>query len=80
MKTRLLQVYTVYFFHPLVLTSGEIEADQSMVVQFEPSYNREIRGILTKYCVDCHGPDKQKGDMRLDEIDPDVVRGKPSPL
>ena len=25
--------------------------------------------------MDCHGPDKQKGDMRLDAIDPDVVRG-----
>ena len=29
--------------------------------------------VARKYCVDCHGPDKQKGDMRLDEIDPDVV-------
>ena len=38
-------------------------------------FRQSVQPLLEKYCVDCHGPDKQKGDMRLDEIDPDVVRG-----
>jgi hypothetical protein len=38
-------------------------------------FRQNIKPLLQKYCVDCHGPDKQKGDMRLDVIDPDVVRG-----
>ena len=28
------------------------------------------------YCVSCHGPDKQKGELRLDTLDPDIVNGK----
>ena len=38
-------------------------------------FRQNIKPLLQKYCVDCHGPNKQKGDMRLDVIDPDVVRG-----
>ena len=38
-------------------------------------FRQSVQPLLEKYCVDCHGPDKQNGDMRLDEIDPDVVRG-----
>ena len=38
-------------------------------------FRQNVKPLLQKYCVDCHGPNKQKGDMRLDEIDPDVVRG-----
>ena len=38
-------------------------------------FRQNVKPLLQKYCVDCHGPDKQKGDMRLDTIDPDMVRG-----
>jgi hypothetical protein len=39
------------------------------------NYETEIRPFLTKYCVSCHGPDKQKADLRLDKLDPDLVNG-----
>lgn len=39
------------------------------------SYETEIRPFLTKYCVSCHGPNKQKADLRLDKLDPDLVNG-----
>ena len=58
----------LWCYFPVLQASAYIVADLE-------SYDRDIKGILRKYCVDCHGPDKQKGDMRLDEIDPDVVRG-----
>jgi hypothetical protein len=38
-------------------------------------FRQSVKPLLKKYCVDCHGSNKQKGDMRLDTIDPDVVRG-----
>ena len=41
----------------------------------EASYEAHIRPFLTKYCVSCHGPDQQKAKLRLDKLDPDLVRG-----
>lgn len=35
-----------------------------------------VTPILTRYCQGCHGPEKQKGGMRVDLLDLDVVRGK----
>ena len=31
----------------------------------------EVRGFLTEHCIKCHGPDKQKGKLRLDTLPPD---------
>lgn len=38
-------------------------------------YANEIQPILDKYCYQCHGPTKQKGDMRLDVLNWDMVHG-----
>ncbi len=42
-------------------------------------YFSKVRPILGRHCVSCHGPQKQKGDLRLDT--PDFIRagvnGKP---
>ncbi len=39
------------------------------------SYRREIEPLLESACLGCHGPDKEKGGFRLDELDPDLVQG-----
>lgn len=50
-------------------------------------YRDVIQPLLTKYCVDCHGAEKQKGKLRLDSLElvlkggedgPAVVAGAPS--
>lgn len=50
-----------------------------------PDFALTIRPLLVKHCYSCHGPDKQKGDLRLDrradafkggESGPAVVVGK----
>ncbi len=38
-------------------------------------YVKNIKPIMDKYCYDCHGPDKQKGSVRLDRLDWDMVKG-----
>lgn len=38
-------------------------------------FERDVRPILERVCVDCHGPEKQKGDIRIDELDPDFLEG-----
>lgn len=31
------------------------------------SFNREVRPILAEHCIECHGPAKAKGGLRLDQ-------------
>lgn len=38
-------------------------------------YANNIKPILDTYCYDCHGPDKQKGDVRLDRLNWDMIKG-----
>ena len=38
-------------------------------------YADSIRPILERSCVGCHGPDLQKGGLRLDTLDPDFAGG-----
>src|SRR5258706_11969535 len=30
-------------------------------------FNRDVRPILAEHCFSCHGPEKQKGGLRLDQ-------------
>lgn len=39
------------------------------------AFRREIEPILEETCVKCHGPKKQKGDFRIDTLDPDLLHG-----
>lgn len=38
-------------------------------------YEDTVRPILARLCFDCHGETKQKGAVRLDDLDPDFVHG-----
>src|SRR5687767_7019027 len=47
---------------PLWMAAAVVVAAEDPVAQFE----REVRPILEERCFECHGPDKQKGGLRLD--------------
>ena len=51
----------------LLLLAFEIHADEV--------YRKEVFLVLQKHCFGCHGEKKQKGDLRLDTLDPDIIRG-----
>ena len=38
-------------------------------------FPEEVNRFLGTYCVSCHGPEKQKGKLRLDTLSQDLVRG-----
>ena len=58
------------------------------LAQAEPvDYVKQVQPLLAGHCVSCHGPDKQRGGLRLDSLaelrtggntGPTVVPGKPA--
>jgi hypothetical protein len=39
-------------------------------------FSKDVQPVLKQYCTGCHGAEKQKGEIRLDTLDPDMVHGK----
>ncbi|QXD26288.1 DUF1592 domain-containing protein [Opitutia bacterium ISCC 51] len=37
------------------------------------AFHRKIEPLLSDNCYQCHGPDKQKGDFRIDTLNPDLI-------
>ncbi len=48
----------------------------SVMGESDAGFSNRIQPILGNYCVGCHGDEKQKGDIRFDELDPDIIHGK----
>ncbi len=40
------------------------------------SFRRQIKPLLQKYCVECHGSQDFDGKIRVDNIDPNIVSGE----
>lgn len=40
--------------------------------QADSAYQDDVRPFLETYCIECHGPDKQKGDRRYDTLNLDL--------
>jgi cytochrome c553 len=43
-------------------------------VHAAPTSAEPTRALLAKYCVGCHGPEKTKGDIRLDDLPSDIAK------
>gem|GEM_PF-452358 len=48
-------------------------ATPAPTVADRPSFDKQVTPFLQQHCVKCHGPEKQKGDVRLDNLPPDFV-------
>lgn len=51
-------------FAPSVFASDDFDAT---------AFNSKVKPFLETYCINCHGPKKQKGDMRLDGVSFPIV-------
>ena len=40
------------------------------------SFQKSMRPILMKSCLDCHGPELSEGRLRVDQLSPDLLTGK----
>ena len=38
-------------------------------------FREDVQPVLQTHCFKCHGQKKQKGVLRLDQLDPDMVNG-----
>ena len=70
-----------------------LEPDPGLVLENEPVFTKaevasleqqvnlqlQVRTILAHNCYDCHGPEKVKGDLRLDHIDLIMKGGESGP-
>ena len=39
------------------------------------TFAKQIKPLLNKYCISCHGPEKSKANLRIDELNPDLLSG-----
>ncbi|MEM7234807.1 MAG: DUF1587 domain-containing protein [Planctomycetota bacterium] len=57
-------------------TNRKAPPTKGAVEKHSPDRFREaLFPILEAHCVKCHGPDKAKADLRIDKLDPDLVKG-----
>ncbi|HYR59283.1 MAG TPA: DUF1549 domain-containing protein, partial [Chthoniobacteraceae bacterium] len=54
------------FFHSLALVALLPLAARAITPEEAEFFEKEIRPVLVEQCIKCHGPEKQKGDVRLD--------------
>ena len=40
------------------------------------AFQSEVKPVFDRVCVECHGPEKQKGKFRVDTLDPDFLNGE----
>ena len=40
------------------------------------AFQARVEPVLKRVCFGCHGPEKQKGKLRIDALDPDLLKGK----
>lgn len=62
----------------LLLTAFSLPTLQATAAPKENQYDfkKDIKPLLQRYCYDCHDEDTQKGDVQLDILNPDIVKGK----
>jgi len=60
--------------------ASDIDVDRdkrSMVPEANlAAFDQDVLPILANACVDCHGPDSQEGNLRIDTLDPDLLHGE----
>lgn len=62
------------FFSSILATTILVVSAQAADKQID--FAKEIQPILEKSCVQCHGPEKHKGDLRLDSKEAALKGGK----
>ena len=60
----------------IAVVTAEIQAEPSAEEQKTRSlaeFHQDVQPLLRRYCMECHGEQKQEGDVRLDTLNPTAV-------
>ncbi|MEK6233413.1 MAG: DUF1592 domain-containing protein [Planctomycetales bacterium] len=62
----------------LIAVAGTARGDSSAELQQQSmaAFESQVRPLLRRYCLKCHGEKKQNGDVRLDALNPDMAAGQ----
>ena len=52
-----------------------LQAEETLSSEDDIAFEKSVLPYLNRYCLDCHGPETQKADLRLDRLDPDMING-----
>ena len=76
------RIFRPLVFAMLVTLSLTLHSDPKALYAEEPATNssdsafeQAVRPYLNRYCLECHGPEKQKAGLRLDQLDSDMIHG-----
>lgn len=70
-----LRAATATLLTAAIFAPGALAAPQEPKAETTLDYARDVRPVLEEFCFRCHGPDKQKGEIQLDTMDPDLLGG-----
>ena len=76
MKTSVLPSLTALLLLAFHNAAFHNDAAAARPEKSERAYEQDVAPLLKEYCVDCHGPQKQKNDVRVDNLDRDFVSGR----
>ena len=64
--------FCAIFNAPLQAADLAKQQEQASMQQFR----KDVQPLLAKHCSQCHGAEKQKADIRFDQLDPDMAKGQ----
>lgn len=70
-----MRLVTGYRFRVFRILSTGLALWSMTAIAGAVDFESEIRPILERVCVDCHGPEKQKADIRFDQLNPNFLAG-----
>ncbi len=81
MKLNHLIVPSVLFVATASLLAADVDVSKlpPAAKQAGVTYDKNIKPVFEKSCFKCHGPEKQKGKLRLDSLEAAIKGGENAP-
>lgn len=79
MKLQLLAVSLLVASSPAFAAEVDVSKLPPAATQTGITFDKDIKPIFEKSCFKCHGPEKKKGDLRVDTLEATLKGGENGP-